>query len=111
MDKTRFEADGPQQIWEIIRQKSAEFWNIISSIDSGIFCSERDFDLKVLAPSLQKVIKAYDIKYDPESPIPSDNGLADDVYEAAFDLYLEVGTYVSDARRRIKFDEEYGKKF
>jgi hypothetical protein len=61
MDKTRLEADGPQQIWEIIRQKSAEFWNIISSIDSGIFCSERDFNLKVLAPSLQKVIKAYDI--------------------------------------------------
>jgi len=99
----------PQQIWELIHQRSVSFWDIMTRIRLGLFCLEKDFDLKMLAPALQEVIKAHDIRYDPESPIPSDESLADDIYQAALDLYLEIGTYVTDARRCIKFDEEYVK--
>lgn len=97
----------PQQIWELVRQRSVNLWDVMTRIRSGLFCLEKDFDLKMLAPALQEVIEAHDIRCDPESPVPSDDSLADDVYEAALELYLEVGTYVTDARRCIKFEEEY----
>ena len=53
----------PQQVWDIIRENSARFWDVITRINSGMFCLEKDFDLKILTPALQEIIKAYDIKY------------------------------------------------
>jgi len=46
------------------------------------------------------MIKQYEIKFDPESPIPSDDSLADDLWKAAFDFYIEVGTLCTSTHRR-----------
>jgi len=71
----------------------------------GPICLEKDFDLRVLTPKLNEVLKNYDIKFDPKIVVPSDNSLADDVFEAALDLYCYTGTYCITTRRRIIFDE------
>jgi len=65
---------------------------------------ERDYDLG-LARKVKEVVKEYDIKYDPDTLVPSDDSLADDVFKAAFDLFCEVGAYCTDTGRVIKFDE------
>ncbi len=67
---------------------------------------EKDFDVKILIPNVRRVIKEYDIKYDPEQPVPSDDSLADGLWKAALDLYLTVGTYCTSTHRRILFKEE-----
>jgi hypothetical protein len=67
---------------------------------------EKDFDLKILVPELRRVIKEYDICFDPSTPVPEDESLADSLWEAAMDLYLEVGTLCTDTHRRILFTEE-----
>jgi len=72
---------------------------------NGPICLEKDFDLKLLVPELKRVIKEYDISFDPISPVPSDNDLADNLWKAAIDLYLEVGTLCTDTHRRILFTE------
>ena len=81
------------------------FTEIIDRSLKGPFCSEKDFDLKVFVPKLREVIKKYEIKYDPENPIPSDNDLADRVFKAGVEFYTNIGTYCVDTERIIKFTE------
>jgi methylamine--corrinoid protein Co-methyltransferase len=78
---------------------------ILHRAETGPFCLEKDFDLKILIPEVRRVIKEYEIKFDPENIIPNDNSLADDVFNAALDLYLEIGTYCVSSHRQIKFEE------
>lgn len=60
----------------------------------------------MFSTKLKQVIREYDIKFDPETPVPSDDSLADDVFRAALDFYSEVGTYCKDTERIIKFSEK-----
>jgi hypothetical protein len=72
----------------------------------GPVCKERDFDLKIFSKKLIDITKEYGIRYDPPNPTPSDNTLADAVFQAAMKFYVEVGTYCLDTGRIIKFKEE-----
>jgi len=72
---------------------------------TGKPCSEKDYTLKIFAARLREIVKEHGIKFDPQIPIPSDDGLADEIYKAAFDFFVEVGTYCRDTERIIKFDE------
>ena len=58
------------------------FWTVVERAFSGPICAERDFELGIFVPNLRKVIEKYGIKYDPQSPVPSDDDLADRVWEA-----------------------------
>jgi len=87
------------------RIKLERMMKVVKRAQEGPICSERDFDLKVLAPKLNEILKEYDIKFDPKIVVPSDNSLADDVFEAALDLYCHTGTYCMTTRRRIIFEE------
>lgn len=79
---------------------------VLDKAQNGPVCLETDFDLKLLVPALRRVIKEYGISFDPTTPVPLDNNLMDSLWEAAFDLYLEVGTLCTDTHRRILFTEE-----
>jgi methylamine--corrinoid protein Co-methyltransferase len=73
--------------------------------ETGPVCLENDFDRKILILKISELIKDYDIKFDPENLVPNDNSLADDIFNAAIDLYLETGTLCLSTHRQIKFDE------
>jgi len=79
--------------------------DVIKRVDTGPFCKEHDFDLKI-ASKLSELLKGYDIKYDPKQPIPTNNDLVDDAFRAALDLFLDVGVLCIDNSRLIKFEEE-----
>jgi len=81
------------------------YMDVMREIHSGMLCSERDFDLKIFAPKLRESLTAHDIKFDPENPVPDDDGLADDVWKAAVDFYCDVGTYCLDTERVVKFEQ------
>jgi hypothetical protein len=81
------------------------YMDVLREVHSGPMISEKDFDLKIFAPKLQEALRACDVKYDPENPVPDDDGLADDVWEAAKVFYSDVGTYCLDTERRVKFDD------
>ncbi|MFX0151953.1 MAG: monomethylamine:corrinoid methyltransferase, partial [Candidatus Hodarchaeota archaeon] len=84
--------------------------NIIEKAETGPICLEKDFDRRILIPEVQRIIKEYDIYYDPDNLIPNDNNLADAVFNAALDLYIQVGTLAVDSHRLIKFEEAEIKK-
>lgn len=82
------------------------FAEVVDRALSGPICSPRDFDLELFVPTLREVVTNYDISYDPNHPVPSDDDLADRVWGAAFDLFLRVGTYCPDTERIIKFSQD-----
>ena len=83
-------------------------WRISQVLDraeTGPFCLEKDYDLKILRSKLRDVIEQHSIKFDPENIILTDDTLADEAWKAALELYLEVGTLCTSTHRRILFDE------
>lgn len=78
---------------------------LLERVETGPICTERDFDLRILNKKLRSLIKEYGIKFDPEEIVPSDDSLADDLWKAAWDLYLDVGTLCLTNHRRVLFDE------
>jgi hypothetical protein len=79
------------------------FNSVVERAFTGPICTERDFDLGIFVPNLRRVIEKYDIKYDPQNPIPADDGLADRVWEAGIEFLTETGIYCLDTERRILF--------
>jgi len=82
------------------------FYEVIDRAMSGRYCSEAEFNMQILVPKIQEVVSKYKIKYEPETPIPSDDGLADRVFQAGFELCRDVGMYCPDTERIIRFSEE-----
>ncbi len=82
------------------------FSEVVRRALTGPICLEKEFDMEIFVPELQRVVKKYEIKYDPQNPIPSDDALADRIFAAAFEFYAKVGTYCLDSERRILFTEE-----
>ena len=84
-------------------------WRITSVLrrsETGPLVTERDFDRRVLVPEIKRVVKEYDIKYDSETPVPSDDSLARDVWNAGVDLFLSVGVFCTSTSRRMIFTDD-----
>ena len=82
------------------------FLDIYQRAIEGPIMSEQDFDMKVFIPTLQEVVKDYDIRYDKENPVPMDDAAADNLFEAAVEFLSRVGVYCQDTNRLIQFSQE-----
>jgi hypothetical protein len=82
-----------------------KMWEIMERANTGPFCEDDDFVYKIFMPKIKQVIKKYDIKYDPENPVPHDDDLADRVWQAAVEFFLDVGVLNVDTHRRMLVDE------
>ena len=81
------------------------FWEVVRRSEKGPFIKEEEFDRKV-GSTASRIVKKYDIKYDPEQVVPADDDLADRIYQAGFELFLELGVYCRDTSRLITFNRE-----
>ncbi len=79
---------------------------IIDRARTGKFMDEDDFLPRHFSPTLKKLIKKYEIKYDPKNPCPTDDAMADRIWQAAWDLFIEVGYYNTDSHRVIEITDE-----
>ena len=82
-----------------------KMWEIFERANTGPFCEDDEFLYKIFMPKMKEVIKKYDIKYDPDHPVPADDDLADRVWQAAVEFFLDVGVLNVDTHRRIMVDE------
>ncbi len=71
---------------------------------SGPILSEDDFHLKVLIPNIRKVVKEFEIQYDPENPVPADDEFADRLFEAAIEFVTRTGVYCDATNRLIQVE-------
>ena len=81
-----------------------DFWDVVDRSTTGPRMSERDWDFQVFNKT-QELVKEYNIKWDGESFLTSDNTLADAVFEAAMHLFTDIGGYCLGTNRVLKFSE------
>ncbi len=82
------------------------FWEVLDrAINTGPMLEPKEFDMLIFKKA-SELVKEYDIRYDPSTPVPSDDNLADELFEAGLRLYLETGTYCISSQRQIKFSED-----
>jgi len=82
-----------------------DFWEVYNRSESGPFLKEKDFDRKVGALAAE-MVKKHNIKFNPEEVIPSDDSMADRLWEAAIEFFLELGIYCRDTSRLMQFTRE-----
>lgn len=78
---------------------------IVSRSESGPYMKESDFDM-TLMKTVMKLVKEYQIEYEPSILVPADDELADRIYQAAVELVLEMGIYNQSTQRRIFFTRD-----
>jgi methylamine--corrinoid protein Co-methyltransferase len=81
-------------------------WEIMERSKTGPYIEEKDFLPKRFTPTLRKLIKAYEIKYDPATPLPADDAMADRIWQAGWDLFREVGVYNTNSHRIITVSDQ-----
>jgi methylamine--corrinoid protein Co-methyltransferase len=67
---------------------------------SGTYMTEAQYDL-MLAKRTQELVKELDITYDPSQICPSDDAMADRVFEAGVQLLVDVGAFHLNTERVI----------
>jgi len=72
---------------------------------TGPIMSENDFNMKTLIPSVRKVVRKYEIRYDRENPVPADNEFADRLFEAAIEFLARTGVYCGATNRVIQMEQ------
>jgi methylamine--corrinoid protein Co-methyltransferase len=82
------------------------FLEVLERATQGPLMSAKDFDMKVFIPKVREVVKKHGIKFDPNTPCPWDDDLADRIYQAALELYVDVGTYCTNTERVIRFSRK-----
>jgi methylamine--corrinoid protein Co-methyltransferase len=83
-----------------------DFLGICERALNGPIMTESDFDMNIFMPKLAQIIQQYDIRYDPATPVPSDDELADRIFRAAVEFFSEVGVYCQDTNRVIQLGRD-----
>ncbi|PWB53937.1 MAG: hypothetical protein C3F13_08530 [Anaerolineales bacterium] len=82
------------------------FLDVIDRAYSGPMVEEEDFDLKMVAAGVQRVLQEYDLKFDKGHIIQQDDALIDRTFEAGLDFLVECGVYNRSTGRLIKFNRQ-----
>ena len=82
---------------------------IVDRSENGPYMKESEYDL-TLARRIMSLINEYDIVFEPDILVPSDDDLADRAFQAALNLFCELGVYNQSTQRRIMFTKAEVKK-
>ena len=78
---------------------------IVKRSENGPFMKEAEFE-KALARRTAELVREHGLKFDRDVPVPADDGMADRLYQAGLDLFVEMGVYNQTTERRILFTRE-----
>ncbi|MEM2896032.1 MAG: monomethylamine:corrinoid methyltransferase [Candidatus Bathyarchaeia archaeon] len=78
--------------------------------NTGEYQAPKEFDMKIFKKA-SMLAREYDIRFDPNCVVPTDDTLANDLYGAGLKLFLELGVLFTGTNRIIKFDEQEIKDF
>src|SRR4030066_1622628 len=75
---------------------------VVKRSENGPFMKEPDFE-RALSKRTAELVKQYGLKFNPQTPVPSDDAMADRLYQAGVDLFVELGVYNQSTERCILF--------
>ena len=78
---------------------------IVKRSEEGPYMKESEFE-KTLSRKTYELIKKYGIKFNPQTPVPWDDDMADRLYQAGLELFVELGAYNQTTERCIRFSRD-----
>ncbi len=76
--------------------------DIVERSETGPYAKESDFDL-MLVRRVPELVAEHRLEFDPDVLVPDDDDMADRLYRAAVQLFVDVGAYNQTSERRIMF--------
>ncbi len=84
----------------------ARLVDVLNRAETGPIIEESDFERRLVTPTINRLIKQYDIKFDHKTIVPSDDDLADRLFQAGLDFASEVGLFCQSTSRRIVWSRQ-----
>ncbi len=82
-------------------------WEVFEKAQTGPFCKDQNtYMMERFIPEMRRVLKKYNIVWDRKSAVNMDDSLADSVWNAAVEFFVNVGVYHQDTHRVMEFSEE-----
>ena len=81
-------------------------WEMLDRTTTGPIMKEEEFETELFPTKMAEIVARHKIERDPDEPIMSDPGMADEIFQAGLELLVEVGLYCKDTKRIVKFTEE-----
>lgn len=79
-----------------------EFLAVLDKAENGPVIEVDEWDNVYIYAKIKELIEKYDLKFPvKDTGVPSDNALADRVFQAAIDLCVDAGVYCTDTQRRM----------
>jgi methylamine--corrinoid protein Co-methyltransferase len=78
---------------------------IVARSETGPYAKESDFDL-MLVRRIPELVAQHGLMFDPDVLVPNDDDMADRLYQAAVELFVDVGAYNQTSERRIRFSRD-----
>ena len=78
---------------------------VVKRSETGPFMKEPDFE-RALSKRTAELVKQYGLKFNPQTPVPADDDMADRLYQAGLDLFVDLGAYNQSTERRIQFSRD-----
>ena len=75
---------------------------VVKRSEEGPYMKESDFE-KSLSKHTAELVKKHGLKFNPQTPVPWDDDMADRLYQAGLELFLEMGVYNQSTERCILF--------
>ena len=84
----------------------SEFLAVLDKAERGPMVDIKEWDQVYIYETIQELVEKHSIKLDTQDPgVPSDDALADRVFQAAFDLAIKSGVYCTDTQRRMTWTQ------
>ena len=74
---------------------------VLHRAEIGPIVEEADFERRLVAPTVRRLVGEYGIKFDRATIVPADDDLADRVFQAGLAFAAEVGLFCQNTSRRI----------
>lgn len=93
-----------------MRKTNSEVYNYMLSVldkaETGPVIDEREWDLNIINRTIKELVKKYEIQWDKNVLVPSDDNLADRLFDAGMEMAREVGVYCLNTKRQMKWSQD-----
>lgn len=78
-----------------------DFLDILERSNEGEYISEENWDLEKVAATARRLVKKYRLEWDCNQVVSDDASLADAIYQAGYEMAVELGAYSRSTERII----------
>ena len=79
----------------------SDFLEILERSNEGEYITEENWDLEKVATTARRLVKKYHLEWDRTQVVTDDPSLADAIYQAGYEMAVELGAYCRSTERII----------